>query len=179
MSSNGQCNAAYYVTVHTCATIMCSGTLYAMSIHVHTDGGCWGNPGPGGWACIVTDEERRTILRGGEAHTTNNRMELTAVIKALQYIRDNDEWHTTSVEVYTDSQYVQRGITQWIRTWKKNGWKTSGKKPVKNQDLWRLLDRLTQEVLTRWHWIKGHAGIPENEECDALVQQSIGEIGGT
>lgn len=147
-----------------------------MSISVYTDGGCWGNPGPGGWACILTQGKRRVTLRGGDPQTTNNRMELTGVIKALEYLKDDQEWSGTVVEIHTDSQYVQKGITQWIKTWKRNGWKTSGKKPVKNKDLWLKLDHLTGQVPTQWHWIKGHAGIPENEECDALVQEAIGEI---
>ena len=148
-----------------------------MDVIIWTDGGCHGNPGPGGWAYIVTDSAGQTILveeRGSEACTTNNRMELTAVIKALE---DQSALvaEAGTVEVRTDSQYVQKGITVWIRAWKNKGWRTSDKKPVKNVDLWQKLDALAARRPLKWQWVKGHAGNPLNERCDALVQQAIAE----
>ncbi len=146
---------------------------------LYTDGGCHGNPGPGAWAFVLyrpdgSDEVVR--LFGAEEDTTNNRMELSAVIEGLEYVRLNGECEGGLI-CRTDSRYVQQGITSWISTWKRNGWRTASKKPVKNQDLWRRLDALVSEVGPSWEWVEGHAGEPGNEECDALVQQGIREMG--
>jgi ribonuclease HI len=141
-------------------------------IEIFTDGGCQGNPGPGGWAYVLVSHSGRTSSSGSEDPTTNNRMELTAVIRALEAAK-GERLNGEEVSVATDSQYVQKGITAWILTWKRNGWRTSGKEPVKNRDLWERLDELSSELTPRWTWVKGHAGHPENEECDALVQEAI------
>lgn len=141
---------------------------------VYTDGGCWGNPGPGGWACIVRLSGKEIVASGGSSSTTNNRMELTAVIEG---IRAAKEGGAGAVDVATDSRYVQQGITSWIHTWKKNGWRTSNKKPVKNQDLWINLDGETQGVAVTWIWVAGHAGHEENERCHELVQKEIARLG--
>ncbi|WP_319476683.1 ribonuclease HI [Marispirochaeta aestuarii] len=144
-------------------------------IYIYTDGGCWGNPGPGAWAyCILCDGESLE-KNGGDAATTNNRMELTAVIEALTEIRRR-QWDRRPVAVHTDSQYVKNGITSWIETWSRNGWKTAAKKPVKNQDLWVPLKELRDALNIRWQWVKGHAGNEHNERCDALVQEAIASI---
>jgi len=135
-------------------------------IDIFTDGACSGNPGPGGWGVLIIDGENRIELFGGERDTTNNRMELIAAIRALE--ETNAE---TPVRLYTDSQYVKNGINQWINGWKRNGWKTASKKPVKNQDLWEALDAQTQNRKIEWHWVKGHAGHPGNEHADALARQ--------
>ncbi len=143
---------------------------------VFTDGGCSGNPGPGGWGFVVVHEGGspvETIGSGGESLTTNNRMELTAVIRALSLIQTNSQWASMPVAVYTDSQYVQKGISQWIAGWKRNGWRTASKDPVKNQDLWVELDALALSLRPRWVWVKGHAGIHYNEVCDQLTQDEI------
>ncbi len=146
---------------------------------VYSDGGCSGNPGPGGWGFVVVDgkasagSSSETIRSGGEKMTTNNRMELTAVIEALHLVLNSPEFASRPVSVYTDSQYVQKGITQWISGWKRNGWRTASKDPVKNQDLWMRLDELAQKTRPRWVWVKGHAGIHYNEVCDQLTQQEI------
>ncbi len=146
---------------------------------IYTDGGCSGNPGPGGWGCVIVDGENRvgsgeeTIRSGGERMTTNNRMELTAVIEALTLVSSTPAWLGSSVSVYTDSQYVQKGITQWISGWKRNGWRTAAKEPVKNQDLWVKLDALAAQLSPRWVWVKGHAGVHYNEVCDRLTQDEI------
>ncbi|MBN2049942.1 MAG: ribonuclease HI [Spirochaetales bacterium] len=137
-------------------------------LEIYTDGGCSGNPGPGGWAVVILDGDEESVLSGGEKLTTNNRMELTAVIEALQHIPSDRD-----AKVYTDSQYVKNGITGWIHTWRKNGWKTSAGKPVKNQDLWIRLRSLEEIRKVSWHWVKGHAGNRFNEEADALVQKEI------
>ena len=149
-----------------------------MDMIIWTDGGCHGNPGPGGWAYIITDSSGKTVLaeeRGGETLTTNNRMELTAVIKALE---DQAALcaEAVNLEIRTDSQYVQKGITGWIHAWKSKGWRTSGKKPVKNIDLWQKLDALAARRPLKWQWVKGHAGNPLNERCDALVQLAIADV---
>lgn len=141
---------------------------------VFTDGGCIGNPGPGGWAYVIKGSSGQHEEYGAEHDTTNNRMELTAVIRALLKIRDLDA--QAVVSVHTDSQYVKNGISQWIHKWKQNGWRTASKDPVKNQDLWMLLDSLVQGKKIDWHWVKGHAGNELNERCDALVHQGIGEL---
>ncbi|WP_153116839.1 ribonuclease HI [Rhodocyclus tenuis] len=138
---------------------------------IYADGGCRGNPGPGGWGALLLAGENEKELWGGEAHTTNNRMELTAVIRALEALK-----RPTLVRVLTDSQYVQRGISEWIFNWKKNGWRTSDKKPVKNADLWQELDALARQHQITWSWVKGHAGEPGNERADALANRGIDEI---
>jgi ribonuclease HI len=145
-----------------------------MSIQIYTDGGCHGNPGPGGWAYILLNNQEEQRKRGGEPETTNNRMELTGVIEALKAVIDAGEKH--EVIVHTDSQYVQKGISQWINNWIKNGWRTASKQPVKNKDLWMKLHELDQQLDVHWKWVKGHAGNHFNEECDQLVQQAIAEL---
>ncbi len=137
-------------------------------ITFYTDGGCSGNPGPGGWAYAVSENGKLVETRsGGEVATTNNRMELTAVIMALRYALERGE---TEVEVLTDSQYVKNGITVWINSWKRNGWRTAGRTPVKNVEYWLELDSLNSSLSVTWSWVKGHAGIEGNEECDRLVR---------
>ena len=140
---------------------------------VYTDGGCSGNPGPGGWACVIIDGEAEKALSGGEKSTTNNRMELTAAIAALSALAQNPQYCGRSVRVFCDSQYVKNGITSWIRSWKKNGWRTASKKPVLNRDLWETLDALSASLDITWSWVKGHAGIKYNEQCDELCQKEI------
>jgi ribonuclease HI len=135
---------------------------------IYTDGACKGNPGPGGWGAIVQMDGVEKELFGGERQTTNNRMELTAVIRALETLMPPRE-----VAVYTDSQYVQKGISEWLRDWKRRGWRTADKKPVKNVDLWQELDRLAGAHSIAWHWVKGHAGHPENERADALANRGV------
>ena len=137
-------------------------------IEIFTDGACRGNPGPGGWGAILRSGGREKELWGGEGGTTNNRMELTAVIRALEALKQRSR-----VRVYTDSQYVQKGISEWIHAWKRKGWKTADKKDVKNADLWRELDVLAQRHEVEWHWVRGHAGHPENERADALANRGI------
>ena len=145
-------------------------------IVVYTDGGCHGNPGPGGWGCVVIAEGDARELSGGEAVTTNNRMELTAAIMALTAIYNTERFKGRPVAVYSDSQYVKNGITSWIQNWKKNGWKTSQKKPVLNQELWQQLDALNTALPVSWNWVKGHAGIQYNEVCDQLCQDEIAKF---
>ncbi|MDR1888138.1 MAG: ribonuclease HI [Zoogloeaceae bacterium] len=140
-------------------------------IDIYTDGACKGNPGPGGWGALLVSGERVKELCGGEANTTNNRMELTAVIQALAALK-----RTARARVHTDSKYVQQGISQWIHGWKKNGWKTASKAPVKNVDLWRELDRLAAPHELEWVWVKGHAGHSGNERADALANRGIEEL---
>ena len=140
----------------------------AGGVDVFTDGACKGNPGAGGWGALLIYGERTRELCGGEAHTTNNRMELTAVIRALEAL--NRKCH---IRVHTDSKYVQQGITEWIHAWKKRGWKTVDKKPVKNEDLWRQLDDLAREHDIEWRWVKGHAGHAGNERADELANQGV------
>ncbi len=144
-------------------------------IIVYTDGGCSGNPGPGGWGVVIIAEGQARQLSGGEHNTTNNRMELTAAINALTAIYNTPRFKDMSVSVYIDSQYVKNGITSWINSWKKNGWKTSAKKPVLNQDLWQTLDKLVSQMNVEWNWVKGHAGVKYNEVCDQLCQKEIAE----
>jgi len=138
------------------------------SVEIFTDGACSGNPGPGGWGAILRWDGKERELSGGAAETTNNRMELTAAIEALRALK-----RAVPVELYTDSVYVKDGITKWIHAWKAKGWKTAAKKPVKNQDLWRALDEALAEHRVTWHWVKGHAGHPENERADALARAAI------
>ena len=152
--------------------IPAAGILAAMEhIEIYTDGGCSGNPGPGGWAFVLRRDGTETLRSGGEANTTNNRMELTAVIAALT--EAEAQAPGASVELKTDSQYVKNGITAWIRNWKKNGWRTADKKPVKNQELWEALDEVTARVKPVFSWVKGHAGVEHNERCDQMVQVEI------
>lgn len=140
---------------------------------IYTDGGCSGNPGPGGWGTVIIDGENLTKLSGGKKQTTNNRMELSAAINALETVVKNTEWRSRHVEVYSDSQYVKNGITSWIKNWKKNGWKTAAKKPVLNQDLWIALDTLYNQLDIEWKWVKGHAGVEYNEICDQLCKMEM------
>jgi ribonuclease HI len=137
-------------------------------IEIFTDGACRGNPGPGGWGAVLRHGTHEKELFGGEDHTTNNRMELTAVIRALEALK-----RPSRVKLYTDSQYVQKGISEWIHAWKRKGWKTADKKDVKNADLWRELDALAALHEIEWHWVRGHAGHPENERADALANRGI------
>ena len=141
-------------------------------VEIYADGACKGNPGPGGWGVILLFNENRRELCGGAAETTNNRMELTAVIEGLRALKGPSQ-----VRVYTDSQYVQKGISEWIHAWKRRGWRTADRKPVKNEDLWRALDEAAQRHRVEWHWVRGHAGHPENERADALANRGIG-VGG-
>jgi Predicted dehydrogenases and related proteins len=140
---------------------------------IYTDGGCSGNPGPGGWGCVILDDGKETLLSGGEKSTTNNRMELMAAISALSAAARNPDWKRRTVKVFSDSQYVKNGITSWITTWKKNGWLTSAKKPVMNRELWEELDELYSALTVEWSWVKGHAGVKYNELCDELCRKEI------
>lgn len=137
-------------------------------VTIYTDGACSGNPGPGGWGAVVMCNNLESDLHGGELTTTNNRMELTAAIKSLQALPSK-----STVNLHTDSQYLKDGITRWIINWKKNGWKTSDKKPVKNQDLWLQLDELMTQHIINWHWVKAHNGHEMNERADALARNAI------
>ena len=139
-------------------------------IRIYTDGGSTGNPGPGGWAAVIIDREKEVKLSGGEAATTNNRMEMTAAIKALEYIDCNIK-KIGNIVLSTDSEYLKKGITEWIINWKRNNWKTAAKKEVKNKDLWARLDELNNRIKVEWKWVKGHAGDRYNELCDALVSE--------
>lgn len=138
------------------------------TVELFTDGACKGNPGPGGWGVLLRYGDNEKKLCGGDASTTNNRMELMAAIEGLVALKE-----TCHVVLTTDSQYVRQGITQWITNWKKNGWRTAAKKPVKNSDLWQQLDREAQRHTVEWHWIKGHSGHRENEIADQLANQGI------
>ncbi len=140
-------------------------------VEIWADGGCRGNPGPGGWGVLLRTGSREKELWGGEPATTNNRMELTAVIRALEAMK-----RPVQARVHTDSQYVQKGISEWIHGWKRNGWKTSDKKPVKNADLWQQLDVLAAQHRVEWLWVRGHAGDPGNERADALANRGIDEV---
>lgn len=139
-------------------------------IDIYTDGACSGNPGPGGWGALLIWRDHEKEMRGGERETTNNRMELMAAIQALEALKQ-----PSRVRLHTDSVYVRDGITQWITRWKKNGWKTAAKKPVKNVDLWQRLEEAAERHDLEWHWVKGHAGHPENERADQLARDGIGE----
>ena len=138
------------------------------AVRIYSDGACKGNPGPGGWGALLKWNGHERELFGGEGNTTNNRMELLAVIKALESIN-----RACQIEVYTDSQYVQKGIAEWITSWKRRGWKTADKKPVKNVDLWQRLDTLAAGHRVTWHWVRGHAGHPENERADQLANRGV------
>lgn len=139
-----------------------------MSVEIFTDGACKGNPGPGGWGALLRSGAHERELYGGDPATTNNRMELTAVIRALEALK-----RPSKVEVYTDSEYVMKGITEWLAAWKRRGWKTADRKPVKNADLWRELEALAHKHEVRWHWVRGHSGHPENERADALANRGV------
>lgn len=138
---------------------------------IYTDGACSGNPGPGGWGATIKIGDETFEIFGGEDNTTNNRMELIAAIKALEYLNENHK-----ITLYTDSNYVKDGITKWIFNWKKNNWKTSAKKPVKNSDLWIQLDEIQNKREVKWNWVKGHAGNLGNERADELARMGIKEI---
>lgn len=138
------------------------------SVEIYTDGACKGNPGPGGWGALLIYKGAKRELWGGEAQTTNNRMEMTAVIRALEALK-----RPSKVSVHTDSQYVQKGVSEWMAGWKKRNWRTSDGKPVKNQDLWLQLDALSRLHEIQWNWVRGHAGHPENERADALANQGV------
>ena len=140
-------------------------------VEIYTDGACRGNPGPGGWGAVLVAGSHRKTLHGGERDTTNNRMELTAAIEALNALKGSRRVH-----LHTDSKYVMHGITDWMPNWKKRGWKTAAKKPVKNQDLWMALDEAIGRHHINWIWVKGHAGVPGNEEADALANRGIDEL---
>jgi ribonuclease HI len=141
-------------------------------VTIHTDGACSGNPGPRGWGAILEYNGHEKELSGAEPETTNNRMELMAAIAALEALK-----RTSDVRLVTDSVYVRDGVTKWIHGWKKNGWKTAAKKPVKNEDLWRRLDAVASKHRVEWEWVKGHAGHPENERADQLARDAIGRLG--
>lgn len=140
-------------------------------VELYTDGACSGNPGPGGWGVLLRYGAHEKELFGGEPQTTNNRMELMAVIAGLESLQKSCE-----AIVYTDSQYVQKGISEWIHNWKKNNWRTSAKAPVKNVDLWKRLDTLANYHKVKWQWVKGHAGHPENERADQLARDGVASI---
>jgi ribonuclease HI len=140
-------------------------------VEIYTDGACRGNPGPGGWAAVLTAGEREKEISGALPLTTNNRMELQAVISALQALK-----RPVEARLYTDSQYVRRGVLEWLPQWKARGWKTADKKPVKNQDLWEVLDGEVARHRIEWHWVKGHSGVAGNERCDALANAAIDSL---
>ncbi len=142
-------------------------------VEIYTDGACRGNPGPGGWGVLLRMGDYEKTLYGAEAETTNNRMELMAAIQGLEALS-----RPCRVRLTTDSQYVQKGITEWIAGWKRRGWKNSAKKPVKNADLWKRLDTATQPHEVSWHWVRGHSGHDENERVDQLANQAIDEMQG-
>ena len=141
-------------------------------VEAWTDGACRGNPGPGGWGVLLRSGARERELKGAEPQTTNNRMELTAAIMALESLT-----RPCSIDLYTDSQYVRGGVTEWMTGWKKNGWRTTSRQPVKNRDLWEALDAAAARHDVRWHWVKGHSGHPENDRADALANQAIDSMG--
>lgn len=145
-------------------------TVPPMKVEAFTDGACSGNPGPGGWGVILRWNGVEKELKGGEAETTNNRMELMAAIQALEALK-----RPVAITIHTDSQYVKNGITQWIHGWKRNGWRTAGKEPVKNADLWQRLDALVAKHAVAFEWVRGHAGHPENERADELARQGLRE----
>ena len=143
-------------------------------VEIFTDGACKGNPGPGGWGAVLRYQGKEKMLHGGEPHTTNNRMELLAAIEALGALREPCE-----VTLTTDSEYLRKGITEWIANWKKRGWRTAAKEPVKNVDLWQRLDEAVQTHRIDWRWVKGHSGHRENELADQLANRGIAELGRT
>ncbi len=143
------------------------------SVTIHSDGACRGNPGPGGWGAVLTAGTLRKELSGGSPETTNNRMELQGAIEAFGVLK-----RPCTVEFFTDSEYVKNGITKWVKGWKRNGWMTTKKEPVKNEDLWRLLDERVAGHTVHWHWLKGHAGHKENERCDELAREQVAKLAG-
>ena len=142
-----------------------------MNVEIYTDGACKGNPGPGGWGVLLRFEGKEKTLHGGETHTTNNRMELMAAIKGLEALKK-----PCVVNLFTDSQYLRQGMMDWLKSWKKNGWRNSKKEPVKNADLWKILDTLAASHQVTWHWVKGHSGHIENDFVDALANKGIEEL---
>lgn len=140
---------------------------------IYTDGACRGNPGPGGWGVLMRYGRHEKTLHGGERDTTNNRMELTAAIRGLEALR-----RPCTVDLYTDSRYLRDGITRWLANWRRNGWRTAARKPVKNADLWRQLDELSARHRVRWHWVRGHQGNDGNERADALANRGVDEVTG-
>jgi len=142
-----------------------------MTIEIYTDGACKGNPGPGGWGVLLRCNGIEKMLKGAVSLTTNNRMELTAAIMGLTALK-----RACTVALYTDSQYVRQGMTEWLADWKKNGWRNAKKKPIKNIDLWQQLDALASRHQIDWHWVKGHSGHPENDLVDALANQAVEEL---
>jgi len=146
-------------------------TAEPAKVKIWTDGGCRGNPGPGGWGAVLRYNQHERLLKGYEAHTTNNRMELTAAIEALEALT-----RPCKVDLTTDSQYVRQGITQWIHNWRRKNWRTASGKPVKNADLWQRLDAACQRHQVNWHWTRGHTGHPENELADDLANQAMDEL---
>ena len=142
-------------------------------IEIYTDGACRGNPGPGGWAALLRIGEHEREISGAEALTTNNRMELTAVIRALEALK-----RPVEARLYTDSEYVRRGVSEWLPGWKARGWRTAGRKPVKNQDLWQQLDELRLPHRIEWHWVPAHAGVIDNERVDRLANEAIDALAG-
>ena len=140
-------------------------------VEIFTDGACRGNPGPGGWGALLRYGDYEKTLYGAERHTTNNRMELMAAIMSLESLT-----RSCQVRLTTDSEYLRKGITQWLAGWKRNGWKTAAKKPVKNADLWARLDTAAARHVVKWHWVRGHSGHPENERADALANRAIDEL---
>lgn len=146
-------------------------------IEIWTDGGCHGNPGPGAWAFVVRTAGGTIERSGFDPETTNNRMELTAVREALSELARHPDWAGKQIALSTDSRYVQKGITEWIHSWERTGWKTSAKKPVKNVELWQALSALSRNLPISWRWVLGHAGNPMNERCDMLVQEAIASGG--
>lgn len=151
-------------------------TVNSMPLIIYTDGGCHGNPGPGGWGFVIKDDDVQLEGSGGAAGTTNNKMELKAVIEALTAVENKPEWNERKIVINIDSQYVKNGITQWIKNWKKNNWKTASKEPVKNQELWIILDALVQKHEIEWQWVKGHSGVEYNEIVDSLTQIEIAKL---
>ena len=143
----------------------------ARPVVIYSDGACSGNPGPGGWGAVLIYGDKRKEISGGEPHTTNNRMELRAATEALTILN-----RPCCAELHTDSEYLRKGITQWIANWKRNGWKTASKQPVKNADLWEQLDEARERHKVNWHWVKGHAGEPENERADELARAGMSEF---
>jgi len=143
-------------------------SLTAKRVKIHTDGACSGNPGPGGWGAILAWNDHEREIKGGEPRTTNNRMELTAAIAALETLK-----RPCAVDLYTDSQYLRNGVTSWVAVWRRNGWRTADKKPVKNVDLWERLDRLLAQHDVHWHWVKGHSGHDLNERADRLAREGL------
>lgn len=143
-------------------------------IQIYTDGACSGNPGPGGWGAVIHDGDQTHELFGGDDHTTNNRMEMLATLKAIDAVLDPKQFdQTKAVHLHTDSTYVKDGITKWVKNWQKNKWKTANNKPVKNKDLWQDLVAICEKKEVTWHWVKGHSGHPENDRADLLARNGV------